>query len=319
MGKLIGMGELLIDFASIGEGSLAETKQFIKNAGGAPANVAVQVSKLGQKAMYLTKVGANGFGDFLIDSLKKEGVDTSLIQKDARYDTSLAFVSFQKNGEREFSFYRKKAADLHFKANDFATVNFEKNDIFEFGSVALASSDGINAHNALIQKAVDNHAIVAFDPNLRFNLWPNKKRLAKTVLAFIPKANILKLSEDELFFLTGISDYHKAVYSLFKGNVKAILLTLGDKGAKLYLANGTIYEHSGYKVKAIDTTGAGDSCFGGFLGMLLANNASLDTLYAQNFADYLAFACKCGAYTTTNLGAIPAMGTIKEINSFFDC
>ncbi|MDE6408058.1 MAG: hypothetical protein K2K50_05585, partial [Anaeroplasmataceae bacterium] len=137
MSKLYSIGELLIDFQSVGTGSLKETKEFVKNAGGAPANVCVQAVKFGKDAVYLTKVGNDGFGDFLIDSLKNEGVDVSFISKSNEYDTSLAFVSFKEDGEREFSFYRKMAADLHFTKEDFKDVAFTKNDILEFGSVAL--------------------------------------------------------------------------------------------------------------------------------------------------------------------------------------
>lgn len=111
MSKLYSVGELLIDFQSVGTGSLKDTAQFVKNAGGAPANVCVQAVKLGQSAAYLTMVGNDGFGEFLTETLKREGVDTSYIKSSDKYDTSLAFVSFKDGGEREFSFYRKAAAD----------------------------------------------------------------------------------------------------------------------------------------------------------------------------------------------------------------
>ena len=124
MSKLYSIGELLIDFQSVGSGGLKETKEFVKNAGGAPANVCVQAVKLGQDAAYLTKVGADGFGEFLTETLKNEGVDVTYVLKTDEYDTSLAFVSFKEGGEREFSFYRRAAADLHFTAGDFKDVKF---------------------------------------------------------------------------------------------------------------------------------------------------------------------------------------------------
>ena len=126
MSKLYSIGELLIDFQSVGFGSLKETEKFTKKAGGAPANVAAQAVRLGNEAVYLTKVGNDGFGDFLIESLKEVGIDTQYISKDKNYNTSLAFVSFQENGEREFSFYRKTAADLFFTKEDFAKVSFKR-------------------------------------------------------------------------------------------------------------------------------------------------------------------------------------------------
>lgn len=151
MSKLYSVGELLIDFQSVGTGTLKDTKQFVKNAGGAPANVCVQAVKLGQQAVYLTQVGADGFGGFLIDTLKNEGVDTSYIKQNGDYDTSLAFVSFGEDGERQFSFYRKAAADLYFTEQTFGNVMFNADDVLEYGSVALATETARDTHKYLIQ------------------------------------------------------------------------------------------------------------------------------------------------------------------------
>ncbi len=300
MSKLYSIGELLIDFQSVGTGGLKDTKQFVKNAGGAPANVCVQAVKLGQKAVYLTKVGGDGFGDFLIEVLNGEGVDTSYILRSDKYDTSLAFVSFKEDGEREFVFYRKAAADLHFTAEEFKDIEFEKGDILEFGSVALKTAEAKGAHLALIEKAKKAGAIVCFDPNLRFNLWDSASELKDAVNEFLPYADVVKVGADELDFLTGGS-----IEAVFAGGLKILLVTDGGKGAKLYLADGREFACNGYKVKAVDTTGAGDSFFGGFIAQLMEGKTS--------YQEMLEFACKCGAYTTTGYGAIPAMGNKEKI------
>lgn len=300
MSKLYSIGELLIDFQSVGTGGLKDTKQFVKNAGGAPANVCVQAVKLGQKAVYLTKVGGDGFGDFLIEALNGEGVDTSHILRSDKYDTSLAFVSFKEGGEREFSFYRKAAADLHFTAEEFKDIEFEKGDILEFGSVALKTAEAKRAHLALIEKAKKAGATVCFDPNLRFNLWDSASELKDAVNEFLPYADVVKVGADELDFLTGGS-----IEAVFAGGLKILLVTDGGKGAKLYLADGREFACNGYKVKAVDTTGAGDSFFGGFIAQLMEGKTS--------YQEMLEFACKCGAYTTTGYGAIPAMGNKEKI------
>lgn len=300
MSKLYSIGELLIDFQSVGTGGLKDTKQFVKNAGGAPANVCVQAVKLGQKAVYLTKVGGDGFGDFLIEALDSEGVDTSYILRSDKYDTSLAFVSFKEDGEREFSFYRKAAADLHFTAEEFKDIEFEKGDILEFGSVALKTAEAKRTHLALIEKAKKAGAIVCFDPNLRFNLWDSASELKDAVNEFLPYADVVKVGADELDFLTGGS-----IEAMFAGGLKILLVTDGGKGAKLYLADGREFACNGYKVKAVDTTGAGDSFFGGFIAQLMEGKTS--------YQEMLEFACKCGAYTTTGYGAIPAMGNKEKI------
>lgn len=314
MSKLYSVGELLIDFQSVGTGSLKDTAQFVKNAGGAPANVCVQAVKLGQSAAYLTMVGNDGFGEFLTETLKREGVDTSYIKSSDKYDTSLAFVSFKDGGEREFSFYRKAAADLYFTADDFSSVDFGRGDVLEFGSVALKTQTAQSAHKYLIEKASATGALICFDPNLRFNLWEDKAQLKKTVLEFAAYADVIKVGADELEFITGLSG-EGAVKSMFGGRLGLLLVTDGGKGAKLYLADGRSYVCGGYKVRAIDTTGAGDSFFGGFIARLMEQNATADTLLNLNgYEDMLCFACKCGAYTTTGYGAIPAMGDKEKIN-----
>ncbi|MBO4286388.1 MAG: carbohydrate kinase [Bacilli bacterium] len=308
MNKLYSLGELLIDFQSVGTGSLKTTEQFVKKAGGAPANVCAQAVKLGCKATYLTKVGKDGFGDFLIDSLKAIDIDTRYIKQDEDYDTSLAFVSFQKDGEREFSFYRKMAADLHFTPNDFKDVEINKDDIFEFGSVALASEEARQTHDYLIGKAKSVGAIVAFDPNLRFNLWKDPNELKEVVNKYREYADVMKIGRDELEFVTDKTG-EEAVEQVLRGNLKVLLVTDGSHGAKLYTKH-KCYHCPGYKVKAVDTTGAGDSFFGAFLGQLLKCQVKKEELENDN-NDYqymLEFACKAGAFTTMNYGAIPAMG-----------
>ena len=315
MSKLYSIGELLIDFQSVGVASLKDTQQFVKKAGGAPANVCVQAVKLGQQAVYLTKVGNDGFGDFLIETLKNEGVDVTYISKSNEHDTSLAFVSFTEDGEREFSFFRKAAADLYFTTGDFKDVELRKGDILEYGSVALKTFVARTTHKYLIDKAKAGGALVCFDPNLRFNLWEDKEELRQVVNEFAAYADVIKVGEDELEFITGLTG-KEAVDAMFTGNLKILLLTNGGKGAKLYLSDGRTVECRGYKVKTVDTTGAGDSFFGAFIAQLLERGATPENLLTDSFAymDMLHFACKCGAYTTMNFGAISAMGNKEKVD-----
>ena len=309
MSKLYCLGELLIDFQSVGTGSLKDTKQFVKNAGGAPANVCVQAVKLGADAAYLTMVGADGFGEFLIQTLRDEGVDTSRIMTSSDYDTSLAFVSFKEGGEREFSFYRRAAADLHFTPEDFKDVVFCPGDVFEFGSVALKTEIAAQTHRSLIKRARESGALICFDPNLRFNLWDSESQLKDTVNDFIPLADVVKAGEDELEFITGTS-VSEGVKKLLSSGVKLVLVTNGSKGAELFTKSENC-SCGGYKVKAVDTTGAGDSFFGAFIACLMkagATSENISSLGKEKLGKMLDFACKCGAYTTTGYGAIPAMG-----------
>lgn len=314
MSKLVCMGELLIDFQSKGIGTLSDTDEFVKKAGGAPANACVQARRLGCECMYLTQVGDDAFGQFLIDTLKDEGINTEYIRKNADYDTSLAFVSFGAGGERQFAFYRKTAADLYFTPEQFESVVFDKGDMFEFGSVALSTEEARRAHDYVIDKARGAGAVICFDPNLRFNLWKDRYELKKVVLSYAKKADVIKIGDDELAFVTGESDADTGARTLLGGGARMVAVTRGAKGAKLYLSDGRTFDCKGFAVKAVDTTGAGDSFFGGLIAELI--RLGLDRNKLVGSCDYngiLEFACKCGSYTTTKFGAIAAMGNRQNI------
>lgn len=314
MNKIVSLGELIIDFTSIGHGSLKDTKSFIKNAGGAPANLCAQVAKLGGNAVYLSAVGNDGFGDFLIKSLKNVNIDIKNIKKLNDYDTSLAFVSIKEDGNREFKFYRKNAADLNFNSLDFQSVEFSNGDIFEFGSVALNSESSVLTHDYLIEKAKENKTIIAFDPNIRLNLWDDHEKLKSICINYIKKSNIVKISDDELPFITNINDEFEAVKFIFSLGVDVLLLSRGSKGASLFLNDNKKIDSMPYKVNCVDSTGAGDSFFGGFLYTLLEQNVTVNNLNEYEKFEYsLDFAARCGAYTTTGLGAIAAMGNLEQI------
>lgn len=316
MNRLYSLGELLIDFQSVGTAPLKDTQQFVKHAGGAPANVCVQAVKLGQQATYLTKVGKDAFGDFLIQTLDKQGIETSYISQSTQHDTSLAFVSFLDNGEREFSFYRRACADLFFTPEDFKSVCFHSGDVFEFGSVALKTDIARQTHRWLIDKAKANNVLICFDPNLRFNLWENADELRAVVREFWQFANVIKVGYDELQFITAQDKPDISALWEQSSNLQVLLVTNGSKGAKVYTRNGVQFDCKGYKVKAVDTTGAGDSCFGAFIAGLMDANATPENLLNDcvDFNKVLDFACKCGAYTTTQFGAIPAMGDRKTVD-----
>lgn len=315
MSKLVCMGELLIDFQSKGSGTLKNTDEFVKKAGGAPANVCVQARRLDCECAYLSQVGNDAFGEFLIDTLKNEGVDTEFIRKNDGYDTSLAFVSFVAGGERQFAFYRKTAADLYFTPEQFKNVVFKKGDIFEFGSVALSTEQARTAHDSVIDKARDAGALICFDPNLRFNLWKNRDELKNVVLEYAKKVDVLKVGDDELIFLTGEINPDVAAKTFLDNGVKMLALTRGANGARLYLNDGRTFDCRGFEVKAVDTTGAGDSFFGGLIAELMRLKIDKNNIVGEfDYNGVLEFACKCGSYTTTGYGAIAAMGNRQKIS-----
>lgn len=317
MNKLITMGELLIDFTALEVGALADVHSYQKNAGGAPANVAATNARLGGNSILLTKLGADGFGDYLYNTVEEAGVNVKYIKRTKKHLTSLAFVALREDGEREFSFYRHNTSDLKYCPKDVPSSIFDENSIFHFCSVSLIDSPMKKAHEKALKIAKEKGTIISFDPNLRFNLWPDKKSLKKTVNDFIGYADILKLSVDELYFITETYDEEAAITKLFAHDISMIIITKGYAGARLYFKYGHTISVKGYSVKAIDTTGAGDSFIGAFLHKLLSTNVKKNELLSSDipYEEYLDFANKVAALVCTKLGAIPSLPTLKEVEN----
>lgn len=316
MAKLFSIGEVLIDFIPAQKGkALKDVVSFERAPGGAPANVAAAVAKAGGKASMITKLGVDGFGDFLVETLNNVGVNTEHVLRTNEANTALAFVSLKEDGERDFSFYRKPSADLLLNEDEIDENWFDTGDILHFCSVDLVESPMKQAHIKAIRSAKEKGAIISFDPNVRLPLWEDPEDCRKTILQFIPEAHIIKISDEELAFITGLNDETEAIQSLFVGDVKGVIFTRGSEGADLYV-NGERYCSSGYRVSVQDTTGAGDAFIGGFLYKLLEKNATvsrLSTILQEENQDILSYANASGALTTTGKGAISALPTKEEI------
>lgn len=316
MENLFSIGEILIDFIPHQKGlALKDVDSFTRVPGGAPANVAAAVAKFGGTASLITKLGEDAFGDFLLEQLIKAGVRTDKIVRTKEANTGLAFVSLRKDGERDFSFYRNPSADLLLAESEINTDWFHQGDFLHFCSVDLVESPMKHAHVKAIGAAKARGGVISFDPNVRLPLWDDPQKCRKTILEFIPMAHIVKISDDELEFITGTADEQKAIASLFTGDVKVVVLTKGAKGADLYVQNKK-YSSAGYSVKVEDTTGAGDAFVGGFLYQLLNLNAGQDNLEAivsEHHQEILAFANASGALVTTGKGAIPSLPTKDQV------
>jgi fructokinase len=309
VGKLYCIGEALIDFIALQKGTeLKNVSTFEKIPGGAPANVAAAVARYGGKASLITKLGNDAFGDFLIDILKQSDVEVDKISRTNEANTALAFVSIKEDGERDFSFYRNPSADLLLGEHEIQSDWFSQGDILHFCSVDLVESPMKYAHRKAIEVAKSRGSIVSFDPNIRLSLWDDSTACRETVRTFLPLAHIIKVSDEELEFITGISDVNEAIQSLFVGDVIAVVYTRGSKGAELYTKEGT-YQSPGFKVTVADTTGAGDAFIGGFLYKLLEKDvqvASLAQFLNVYHKEILEFANASGALTASVKGAIPA-------------
>ncbi|MFD2445473.1 carbohydrate kinase [Bacillus sp. CGMCC 1.16607] len=316
MGSLISIGEVLIDFIPLQKGiALKDVVSFERVPGGAPANVAAAVAKFGGHASLITKLGEDAFGDFLLEELSRYGVNIDKISKTKDANTGLAFVSLREDGERDFSFYRNPSADLLLTDAEIDEKWFSHGDILHFCSVDLVESPMKQAHIKAIQSAKARGGIISFDPNVRLPLWKSAEECRNTILEFIPMAYIVKVSDEELEFITGIADEQKAIASLFTGDVKIVVFTKGSKGADVYIQNNK-YSSIGYIVQVTDTTGAGDAFIGGFLYQLLNKNANQDNLediVNKHYKEILAFANASGALTTTGKGAISSIPSKEEI------
>jgi fructokinase len=310
--KVFAIGEALIDFIPKEKGiKLSKVTAFEKLLGGAPANVVSAVAKLGGESAFIGKIGIDAFGEFILSSLQEIGVDTSYISRTEQAKTMLAFVSLQKDGERDFMFYRNPSADMLLHEDEIKKEWFQKGDVLHFCSVSLIEAPIKYAHKKAITAIKEQGGTVSFDPNVRLPLWENSEDCRKTIIEFIPLSNILKISEEELPFITGIKDKKRAIQTLFTGEVEVILYTKGAKGAELYTKDFNL-EVSGIKVNAIDTTGAGDAFMGGFLYKIFSEKMGITNLTQEKAFEAVAFANKVAALSTTRKGAVKSFPSSRS-------
>ncbi|MCH3962203.1 MAG: carbohydrate kinase [Solobacterium sp.] len=309
MKKLVSIGEALIDFIPIGNGRIKDIEAFEPHIGGAPSNVCGAYAKLGGQASIITQLGEDPFGDKIQEELKQEGVDTSCIARTAKANTSLAFVALSKDGNRQFSFYRNPGADMLLEADQIKEEWFQDAYALHFCSVDLGDFPMKKAHARAISYAKKNHALISFDPNVRLSLWKHEEDCRKAILEFLPEADILKISDEELEFITGKTKIEGAEEILFQGNVKAVVYTAGSHGASLITKNMHVYEPS-LKVKALDTTGAGDGFIGSFLYQLSQDQINdLSQVTEDRWSLYLRNSASFCAESIQHKGAISSYPT----------
>ena len=287
---LFSIGEALIDMIPTRSGcEFSEVPSFMPRIGGAPANVCGAFARLGGQAALLTQLGNDPFGHMLADRLAGYGIDVSRVPFTDAANTALAFVSLGTDGSRTFSFYRNPSADLLYAAEQIDPDWFRDAFALHFCSVGLVESPMRGAHSAAIRAVQDAGALVSFDPNLRFPLWPDREALRRTVWEFLPQADILKISDEELEFLTGTADIRAALPALFTSRVQLILYTCGSAGAYAFTRAAEGFAPC-TPVRAVDTTGAGDGFIGSFLWQLHragVTAASLPGLSAETLSEAL--------------------------------
>lgn len=305
--SVVCLGELLIDFVALESGvTVGEASGFIKAPGGAPANVAVAVQKLGHPAAFMGQVGDDPFGHYLTGVLVNNGVDVAGITYSQEARTALAFVSLKLDGDRSFMFYRHPSADMLMRPEDLRLEVMEDKRIFHFGSISMIGEPSRSATLAAAQHALDRHMFISYDPNLRLALWESADAAKAGMLTGFDYAHFVKISEEELEFLTGGAD----VTPLWRDHLQLIAITRGAKGATIY-TRSTQYDVPGFSVNSLDTTGAGDAFVAGMLVGILENAD-----YRDKLPQITRFANAVGALTTTQKGAIPSLPTRAAADVF---
>lgn len=321
MKKILAIGEALIDFIPSKRGcKLKEVPEFKRVVGGAPANVCSVIAKLGKKSSMITQLGNDAFGDLIIDTLNDIGVSTEYIARTNKANTALAFVSLQEDGNRDFSFYRKPSADMLLEDSNVHKRWFNDAYALHFCSVDLIEAPIKYAHKKSIEYALDCNCIISFDPNVRLALWDNEEDCRKAILEFMPFAHILKISDEEIEFITGYSNIEDAKKVLFKGNTELVLFTKGAEGAQVITKTNSVTVPA-MKVNAIDTTGAGDACIGAFLYKLLEDNICVEEmkkLSVGKLKEYVSFSNAYSGYTTMSKGAIQSYPNKSEIYKYIE-
>ena len=231
--KAVCLGELLIDFVPTVTGTgLADAPAFAKAAGGAPGNAAVGLQRLGIETGFIGKLGDDAFGHFLVDTLKSADVDTSGIVLTKEALTGLAFVSLRADGEREFSFYRSPSADMLLSPADLDQDMLKSTDLFHYGTLCMIDDDPRAATLEAIKIARENGAIISCDPNLRLPLWPSEEKAQEILRLAISQADIVKMSDEEILFVSGKDDLEDGIKDLWCDGWRALVVTYGPKGSR---------------------------------------------------------------------------------------
>ncbi|VAI34236.1 unnamed protein product [Triticum turgidum subsp. durum] len=233
---VVSFGEMLVDFVPTVAGvSLAEAPAFLKAPGGAPANVSIAVARLGGEAAFVGKLGDDEFGRMLAAILRDNGVDDGAVVFDAGARTALAFVTLRADGEREFMFYRNPSADMLLTADELNVDVIKRAAVFHYGSISLIAEPCRSAHLRAMEIAKEAGALLSYDPNPREALWSSREEARTKILSIWDQADIVKVSESEVEFLTGIDSVEDdVVMKLWRPTFKLLLVTLGGQGCKYY-------------------------------------------------------------------------------------
>ncbi|MDZ5474036.1 aminoimidazole riboside kinase [Bacillus sp. 31A1R] len=307
---VISLGEALIDFIPMDETNLV----YQKSPGGAPANVSVGVARLGLPSAFLGKVGQDILGKFLKETLEGYGVNTTTMAMSEEARTGVVFVTLGEGGERSFDFYINPSADTFLSTGDIKESDFNSARILHFGSISLIHEPSKSATLKAIELAKKNGVLISYDPNLRLGLWESEEQAKESIMELLSEADILKISEEELEFLTGEKEIDKGIEKLAPYHIPFIAITLGAEGSVLVTQAGKV-EVSAMKVEAVDTTGAGDAFVSGMLYCLHEREKGLEDWSLEEMKELGRFASVSGALAASTKGAMTALPTLEEVRT----
>lgn len=306
---IISLGEALIDFIPLDD----HNESFKKSPGGAPANVAVGLARLGAKSSFLGKVGDDVLGRFMKETLESYGVDVThmSLTKDTR--TGVVFVTLGEGGERSFEFYIDPSADRFLTEEEAEAVDYSGYNVLHFGSISLISEPAKSATKRAVELAKEQGLIISYDPNLRLGLWPTENKAKEEIKSMLGAADVVKISEEELEFLTGEKEIQPGIEALTGYEIPMIIVTMGAEGSYIFIQGQEPVRAKAMKVQAVDTTGAGDAFVSGILYQLSEGEKSV-TDYSRDEALAMAdFASVSGGLAASTKGAMTALPTFDQV------
>lgn len=309
---VVALGELLVDFTQngvSGQGNLL----FEANPGGAPANVLAMLRKLGKRCAFIGKVGKDSFGDMLAKTVEEAGIDICGLRRDADIPTTLAVVHTFPNGDRDFSFYRKPGADILLRADELDEALLKDCRIFHFGTLSLTDEPCKSATVKAYELAKAAGALISFDPNLRPPLWKSEADAKAAIEWGLQRCDILKISDNEIEFMTGETDFDKGAAILKERfpQIRLLNVTAGGDGSFSYYGDKRVFVPACKLGGVIETTGAGDTFCASVLNFVLEHG--LDELTEQDMTAMLRFANTAAYIVTTKKGAIRSMPEREQV------
>lgn len=310
---VIALGELLIDFTENGI-SASGNPILEANPGGAPCNVLSMLNNLGKKTAFIGKVGKDSFGDYLTETVSSLGIDTTSLIKDEEVHTTLAFVHTAADGDRSFSFYRNPGADMMLTVDDINFDQIDRSRVFHFGTLSMTHDNCREATKKAVAYAKEKGLIISFDPNLRPPLWKDLNTAKEMMEYGFGQCDILKISDDEITFVTGKETIPEAIDEFLKRfQPRLMCVTLGKNGS-IAIYNGMQVSSAGkIRENTIETTGAGDTFMACIINYVLENG--IDNLTEGDLAKMQDFAGTAASIITTRKGALKVMPTREEVEN----